>query len=355
MYSHYGLGVASIPRAAVRRPISYGVSTVVALLFLVLTPVVLPLLYGIDLATSRPRGKRARVWLLLGTTIWFEYLGVFGATALWIRYLGGRIDHERWIAANYRLEFWWCRQHRQNLRRFAGVEITLLDDRPLRGGRSIVISRHSSHIDAIVPLTVLEMADRMPCYTLKQDLQWAPAMDLVGQRTHNVWIDRTPRPGSPMMTKIEKLANDMPPDGAAVIFPEGTFRTQERHDRAIERLRRTRPALAKRADRLRYVLPPRPAGTIALLRGAPDADIVILANVGTEGRSDISDIIATIDEPHPITVMATRHARADVPDGEDEFTDWLVDRWLEMDDWIHAQLTTGPHPSQPTEPTLIEP
>jgi hypothetical protein len=218
-----------------------------------------------------------------------------------------------------------------------------------------VISRHSSHIDAIVPLTVLEMADRMPCYTLKQDLQWAPAMDLVGQRTHNVWIDRTPRPGSPMMTKIEKLANDMPPDGAAVIFPEGTFRTQERHDRAIERLRRTRPALAKRADRLRYVLPPRPAGTIALLRGAPDADIVILANVGTEGRSDISDIIATIDEPHPITVMATRHARADVPDGEDEFTDWLVDRWLEMDDWIHDQLTTGPHPSQPTEPTLIEP
>ncbi len=345
MHPHYGLGVASIPRAAVRRPISYGISTVAAVLFLTLTPVVLPLLYLTDLATGRARGKRARVWLLLGTTIWFEYLGVFGAVAIWLRYLGGRIDHEGWFAANYRLEFWWCRHHRNNLRRFAGVHIVLLDDQPLHGGRSIVISRHSSHIDAIVPLTVLEMVGRIPCYTLKQDLQWAPAMDLVGQRTHNVWIDRTPRPGSPMMTKIERLARTMPPDGSAVIFPEGTFRTKERHDRAIARLQRTKPALAERADRLRYVLPPRPAGTLALLRGAPDADLVILANVGTEGRSDISDIIATIDEPHPITVMATRHARSDVPEDEDEFTEWLVDRWLEMDDWIHEQVTTGAHRS----------
>ena len=41
--------------------------------------------------------------------------------------------------------------------------------------------------------------------------------------------------------------------------------------------------------------------------------------------------------------VATRHARADVPADEDEFTEWLVDRWLEMDDWIHDQLHTGTH------------
>ena len=343
MASHYGLGVASIPRAAVRRPISYLVTTVVSLLFMVLTPVALPVLYLVDVVTGRPRGKRSRVWMLLGATIWFEYLGLFGGAAIWLRYLGGRINPDGWMAANYRLEFWWCRSHMRNLQLFAGVRVTLLDDEPLRGPRSIVISRHSSHIDAIVPLTVLEMADRTPCYTLKQDLQWAPAMDLVGHRTRNVWIDRTPQPGSPMMAEIEELAADMPADGSAVIFPEGTFRTQERHDRAIERLRGTRPELADRADRLRHVLPPRPAGTLALLRGAPDADIVILANVGTEGRSEIADIVATIDEPHPITVMATRYARAEVPAGDDEFTEWLVDRWLEMDDWIHDQLATSAH------------
>ncbi len=355
MPPHYGLGVASIPRAAVRRPISYGITTVVALLFIVLTPAVLPLLYLNDLVTGHTRGKRSRVWLLLGATIWFEYLGIFGATALWVRFLGGRINPGGWVAANYRLEFWWCRRHLHNLRRFAGVKINLLDVDPLRGHRSIVISRHSSHIDAIVPLTVLELADRTPCYTLKQDLQWAPAMDLVGQRTHNVWIDRTPQSGSPMIAEIEQLARDMPPDGSAVIFPEGTFRTIERHDRAIARLRRTRPELADRADRLRYVLPPRPAGTLALLHGAPDADIVILANVGTEGRSEITDIIATIDEPHPITVMATRYARADVPNDDNAFTEWLVDRWLDMDDWIHAQLTADSQATAATDHTPVEP
>ena len=71
MASHYGLDVASIPRTAVRRPISYVVTTLVSLLFMVLTPVALPLLYLIDLITGRPRGKRSRVWLLLAATIWF--------------------------------------------------------------------------------------------------------------------------------------------------------------------------------------------------------------------------------------------------------------------------------------------
>ena len=99
--------------------------------------------------------------------------------------------------------------------------------------------------------------------------------------------------------------------------------------------------LARRADRLRYVLPPRPAGTQALLRGAPDADVVVLANVGTENLSSIAEIIDTITEPHPIVVHATRHERATVPDDPDAFAEWLVERWLEMDDWIHDRVTEG--------------
>ena len=338
MASHYGLGVASLPRTSIRRPVSFLVATTVSLLVIALTPVALPLLYLIDLLTGRPRGKRSRVWLLIGASIGFELSGVLGSGILWVWYLGGRRDPAGYERANYALEFWWCRRHHGTVARFAGVEVTMPDLSPLEGGRSIVISRHSSHIDAIVPLIVLDRAGRLPRYTLKEDLKWAPAMDVVGHRTPNVWINRTPEPGSPMFEAVEQLAATMPDDASAVIFPEGTFRTQARHDRAIERLARTRPDLAERADRLRYVLPPRPAGTQALLRGAPDADVVVLANVGTEGRSSIAEIIDSIDEPHPITVHATRYERAAVPEDADEFAGWLVDRWLEMDDWIHARL-----------------
>lgn len=341
MPPHYGLCVARLPRPLIRRPISVTLVTVTALLVLVLSPVVAPLLLIADLVTGHRRGRRVRVWFLIGATVWCEFIGMLAASALALWFVGGRRDPARYLDHNYRLEFWWCRRHLANLGRFAGVTVDMPDPSPLGGSHSIVISRHSSHVDAIVPLIVLGRIGRLPRYTLKEDLKWAPAMDLVGDRTPNVWINRAPALGSPMFEQIEQLAATMPDDASCVIFPEGTFRTPERHTRSIERLARTRPDLARRADRLRYVLPPRPAGTQALLRGAPDADVVVLANVGTENLSSIAEIIDTITEPHPIVVHATRHERATVPDDPDAFAEWLVERWLEMDDWIHDRVTEG--------------
>lgn len=349
MSPHYGLVVAHLPRPAVRRPLSIAVVSLAGILTTVLTPVVAPVLFVVDLVTGHQRGRRVRVWLLVVATIWCEWFGVVRAGLLWVTHLGGRRDPDAYTAANYRLEFWWCARHLANLGRFAGVTVDMPDPSPLAGPRSIIISRHSSHIDAIVPLIVLGRVGRLPRYTLKEDLKWAPAMDLVGDRTPNVWINRAPALGSPMFDEIERLAETMPDDASAVIFPEGTFRTPQRHARAIERLGRTRPDLARRADTLRYVLPPRPAGTQALLRGAPDADLVVLANVGTEHRSSIAEIIDTITEPHPIVVHGTRYERSTVPDDPDAFAEWLIDRWLEMDDWIHQQVVersataTGPN------------
>jgi len=312
--------------------------TLAGVLTTALTPAVAPVLFVFDLVTGHPRGRRVRVWLLVVATIWCELLGVVRAGLLWLTHLGGRRNPDGYAAANYRLEFWWCARHLGNLGRYAGVTVDMPDPSPLLGPRSIIISRHSSHIDAIVPLIVLGRVGRLPRYTLKEDLKWAPAMDLVGDRTPNVWINRAPELGSPMFDEIERLAETMPGDASAVIFPEGTFRTPERHARAIERLARTRPDLARRADGLRYVLPPRPAGTQALLRGAPDADLVVLANVGTEHRSSIAEIIDTINEPHPIVVHGTRYKRSTVPDDPDAFAGWLIDRWLEMDEWIHDRV-----------------
>ena len=215
-----------------------------------------------------------------------------------------------------------------------------------------MVARHSSHIDAVVPLLVLEDADRLARYTLKEDLKWAPAMDLVGDRTPNVWINRS-TPSSEMFQQIEQLAAEMPDNSTCVIFPEGTFRTPERHEAAIERLRSSRDDLADKANGLRYVLPPRPAGTLSLMRGAPDADIVVLANVGVEGRSSIKEIIATITDKRPIEVHAIRHPRSTVPTDDDEINAWLIERWIEMDDWIHHRVlerTTAPEKPSHEQP-----
>ena len=328
--------MATLPRPLVRRPLTIIAAVVLAIVLSTTSLIVVPLLAGIDRATGSA-GQRTRSWLLVTATLWTEVLGVVGASFLALWFVNGRRNPTGWLAANYRLQHWWCRRHMKNLTRFAGVSITLADSTPLAGGRSIMVARHSSHIDAIVPLLVFADNDRLARYTLKEDLKWAPAMDLVGDRTPNVWINRN-TPGSEMFQHVEALAADMPEDGTCVIFPEGTFRTQERHERAIERLRGSREDLAEKANGLRYVLPPRPAGTLALMRGAPDADIIVLANVGVEGRSSVREIIATITEGRPIEVLATRHARDTVPTDEDLINSWLIERWIEMDDWIHHRV-----------------
>ena len=266
--SHYGLGVASLPRPLVRRPLTITLASALALLLAAASIVVVPLLYLVDVVSGSTAGRRTRAWLLITTTLWTEVVGVVAASVLALWYLNGRRAPERWVLANYRLEHWWCRRHYKNLHRFAGVTVTMPDPSPLDGGPSIMVARHSSHIDAIVPLLVLAEHGRFARYTLKEDLKWAPAMDLVGDRTPNVWINRS-TPGSTMFEQVEQLAAEMSDTGTCVIFPEGTFRTQERHERAIERLRGSRKDLADKASGLRYVLPPRPAGTLALMRGAP--------------------------------------------------------------------------------------
>jgi 1-acyl-sn-glycerol-3-phosphate acyltransferase len=313
------------------------------LLTLIASPIVLPVLYLADLVSGHWRGRLVRYWLLAGAVVWTEITGVIAATAIGLWFANGRRNPSGWMAANYRIECWWGRRHYRNLNIFAGVSIELDNPDILHGPPTIVLARHSSHIDALIPLLFVDAAGRRAFYTLKQDLKWAPAMDIVGDRTHNVWIDRAPRPGSPLFGKVEQLAARMTERDSCVIFPEGTFRTPERHASTITRLRRNRPDLADRAERLRYVLAPRPAGTLALLRGAPEADVVILANYGVEGRSSISEILATITEKRPVVVHGTRHARASLPTSDEDIASWLVDRWLEMDDWIHDHITPQPN------------
>ncbi len=311
---------------------------IAGLLLLTLTPPVVVLLWVIDLVQSNPRGRLVRLWLFVVGAIWVEIASAAGCTWLWVIHFGGRRS-KGWLAANWKVEFWWCRWHMANFRRWAAVRILYPDPTETEIANSIVVARHASHVDALAPLDyIANVAHRVPLYTLKQELQWAPAMDIVGNRTHNVWLDRAPEPGSPIFKSVENLAAVIDDTSAAVIFPEGTFFTADRRDRAAARLGQHRPDLEEQARSLRYLLPPRPAGTLILLRGAPEADLVIMANVGLEEFGSIKEIVANIAVPKTIEVRFWRYRRADLPSSEHEITGWLLDRWSEMDAWIHERL-----------------
>ncbi len=335
-----------LPRPIVRRPITFTVVPVLAIAMTLLTPVAVIVLGLVDLATGHRHGRKVRVWLIFTCVLLNETVGALVGVLISIRFIG-RNQSAKWLNANYRLEWWWCRSHLGAIERFGNIRMFFENPEVLAPGNAIIVARHASHVDALGPLHACDVAGVEARYTLKQELQWLPAMDLIGNRTPNVWIDRAPRAGSPMLAEVEKLATGITDASAGVIFPEGTFFTPDRLEKAAARLARTRPDLEADARRLTKILPPRPAGFLSLLRGAPHADIVLIANVGLERGGAVSELLATIEHPTTLRMHAWRYPRADVPDDPDHAVTWLLDRWLEMDQWILAHAATADSP--PTE------
>ena len=208
----------------------------------------------------------------------------------------------------------------------------------------ILLLRHTSIVDTLLAVRLITCARGLHLrYVIKSELRIDPAIDIAGHRLGNSFVERGSGDTAVQVERILQMARRTGADEGLAIYPEGTRFTRARQQAVFDSLARRDPERLAYAQSLQHVLPPRPAGTHALLRGAPDADLVILANVGTEGRSSIAEIIDSIDEPHPITVHATRHDRSSVPEDPDDFAGWLVDRWLEMDDWIHARVLERDH------------
>jgi 1-acyl-sn-glycerol-3-phosphate acyltransferase len=329
--------MANVPRPAVRRPISITVISTMFFVVLMLTPVVLPLMAITDLVTRAPM-RRSRIWLLYLSILFNEGLGSWIAIAMTVfhlRRLDGELAQERF----HRLMIWWGERHIVSLRRFAGLRWVVENPEEVVRANAIVLSRHASHADAILPVLLFgSVGGHHLRYTLKDDLQWAPAMDIVGNRLPHVFVDRSPAPDSPLTDQIRELARGVDDDTVTVIFPEGTFYTPERLDRAANRIAETRPDLEAAVRSLQYLLPPRPAGTHALLEGAPSADLVLVAHEGMEGFGDLAAIRANIPLADPVRVRLWRIARNDVPDDEDDFVTWLMDRWIEMDQWVQQRV-----------------
>ena len=106
----------------------------------------------------------------------------------------------------------------------------------------------------------------------------------------------------------------------------------------MQKLGERDPARAERLRPLQHLLPPRPAGSAAVIAGAPDADIVIGWHVGFDGLDTFGGILRHLShKPPPVRFRALRIARADVPSGA-AFTEWLDTMWLRTDHDVHDML-----------------
>jgi len=308
----------------------------------VISPLVATIAAVRDVVRKRRRLPTMRLAaLVLGAAI-IETIAMAVTFALWIATGFNQLGPERWRWHLYRpLMGWYTATMLSLIARVLGTHVVWRDHADLSRGPVVLIARHTSFFDAMIPATVLSQRNGLLAHHIvTHGLRYSPCIDIAGSRFPNRFVKRTPGEGSAELGPIEEIGKLLDDRSAAVIFPEGTFRNPERFERSMLRLDRRRPDLATRAQSLDHVLPPRAGGTFALLQGAPDADLVVCTNTGLERFGSIKDIV---DHPYtvdPIVIETWRIPRHKIPTDHDEFGDWLFDQYVNIDTWVADQHST---------------
>lgn len=285
------------------------------------------------------RGYLRPVRLLWLVTVYLlvEACLLVAMAAMWVASgCGWRVRHAHFQRAHYRL----CgaalrvlyRQAAWVLRLTVAFEGATPDS--LASGRPLLVfSRHAGPGDSFLLIhALINRYAREPRIVLKNSLLWDPAIDVLLGRLPSRFIvpgaDRTEE-------EIGDLATGLDENDALVIFPEGGNFTPERWQRGIARLRKLGLyAMARRAERMRNVLPPKPGGVLAALAAASNANVVLVAHTGVDHLRTVADVWQALPMDKTIIMQWWLETAADIPDGDDARIEWLYRWWGRIDTWV---------------------
>lgn len=321
------------------------------LVALVVAVLLLPVLVLLAALASLLVPGRWRVLRLLCFALVYlaaEVAGLVVAGALWlVSGFGRRLATPRFLAVHYTvLRLLLDALMRTARRLFAlrlvtdGTSWSPLDDGvPGSTNAMVVLSRHAGPGDSFLLVHTLMDRDhlRRPRIVLKDVLQLDPLIDVYLNRLPNYFVEGGPGAGGAATEAIGDLARDLGEEDALLIFPEGANFTPRRRSTAIQRLRdRGLLPAVRRAEGMRHVLPPRPAGVAAALRAAPHADVVFVAHTGLEHLSTVRDLWRGLPMDKTLHLRWWFVPAAEVPREEAEQGDWLYHWWETIDGWIDA-------------------
>lgn len=319
-------------------PVVIGVIVVTALL-----PVLAVGALLVDLArwlARRTPWMALRLLAFLWVYLAAETAGLLALLGIWAA--SGFGARRRWMCARtWRVQRWWAGGMFAAAVRLFGLRVQVTGDELVRPCPVIVLIRHASILDNLLPSALVARAHGVRLrYVLKRELLSDPCLDVAGKRLPNYFVRRDT--GQEIERRnIRGLAEGLGPDDGVLLYPEGTRFTEERRRRAIERLEDRDPELASRARAIHHLLAPRVGGFLALLEGAPEADVLVMAHHGFEGLRLISDIWGGAMVGRTISVRFARTPRAEIPPQREARVRWLFDAWSETDAWVAAQGRQG--------------
>lgn len=342
MPRHHPIRAETRSAALARRLVTIPAVLALALVGLVSSPLLALGAVVWDLAHGRPRLPLLRTGLFVLQYLVIDAVEVVAAGPLWLLTGFGTQLHRSWAQRPHRaLQARSVGVLARRADRLLGVrfEVTEQLSSALLPCPAIVISRHVSLLDAVLPTMLYARLGRHTTGVVMATMRFDPGFDLIYRRTGSVFIVRNSDPRAAGIAA--GVVRDLDASSAAVIFPEGRLARPALIPGALERLRARDPQRAERLSGLRHLLPPRPSGLDALLDAAPGLDVVVIGHAGFEQIASLRDLARLAPVNRPIAVRAERVSREDIPADDAERTGWLDALWLRMDGWIDEHLEPG--------------
>jgi 1-acyl-sn-glycerol-3-phosphate acyltransferase len=321
-------------RRYARRAITIPAVVLSLIAILAALPVLLPLAFLVDLARSAGRRSFVSARLVLFGVCFLatEVLGLGLLLGVWFSSLGRpRLRAER----TWPVQRWYTAMHYVALRSLFRLRFEVDGDEAATPGPLLVLVRHASIIDSLVPAVFIANVHRMRLrYVLKRELLVDPCLDLAGHWLPNRFVARDGADTAREVEAVRALKSGLAPDEGVLLYPEGTRFTPEKRRRVLERLD---GVARERAERLQHLLPIRPGGALALLDVPPACDVLFIGHHGLEGFAHVADVMRGALVGRTVRLRFWRVRASSIPAGADARLAWLAEEWQRMDDWLSAE------------------
>jgi 1-acyl-sn-glycerol-3-phosphate acyltransferase len=300
-------------------------------------PVLLTVALVADLVRARWRWPTARAALAVVFYAVAEAAGLLGAGWVWLRFGWRPAAAERFLEANHAVARRWARGVLTACFRLYGMKLQVEGREHLSPGPILLLCRHASLVDTLLPLVLLGPLGARPRYVMKALLRLDPMMDVLSGRSPNALVDRFSQDSAAEVEKVAALGDGLGPRDAVALFPEGTRATAAKRARVLRKLARMGdPVRLARAQELTHTLPPRAGGALALLDRAAGVDVVFCAHTGFESLTELDDLLRGTMVGQRVQVTLWRMPAAEIPDGRDARLAWLHENWVRVDAWVGA-------------------
>jgi hypothetical protein len=324
-----------------RRPITITVWLVIAVAFVVLSPLLLGLAWIADKLTRRPQPLAAVRLIVAYFTSAIAVLIACGA--LWVLSAGGWLMHtRRFQQLHWRLLRWFARRVTSSA--VSALKIDLAPDSSSGATRAleddapvIVFSRHAGPGDTFLLIDqLLSRFGRRPSVVLKGTWVLEPCIDLLAHRLPQALLTSDDR--DECIAMIADVTSALGRRGALLLFPEGGNFTPERRRSALAKLRdKGRRRAAADAEQMSNVLPPRPSGALAAIGANPDANVIFAGHTGLGLAAYPGELWRDMPIGRTLRTHMWLVPASDVPADSDEQVAWLNDWWRRIDTWIEEQ------------------